>query len=369
MVIGACALLAAGLGYYKYRDIQTAIARGKAFPEPMEAVLAVTATAVERRSALTVSGVVVPIQSAELRNELPGRIVTVGFAAGASVRQGQVLIGLDTSQERAQLAEAQAAQQIARLALARAERLVKSGAGSVEARDQANAQFEEASARSRALAAAIDKKTLRAPFNGLASLHQLEVGQYLPAGSLVATLVGQDRQLWIDFSLPQSETAVGADTVVRIEANDLDLAPLDAAVIARDPSVQASSRSLRLRAVVQDPPAALLPGMLVKVHVPVGKTRQLITVPSESIRHDSLGTSVYVLREAEENGHAVLRAERRAVTVATTGLPDAIDQLVIEQGLAAGERIAASGAFKLRDGSLVQVVEANPETAARVVGQ
>jgi len=360
--------VAAVLGFYKYSAIQGAIARGNAFPEPMEAVVAVTTTGIERQSGLTVSGVVVATQSAELRNELAGRIATVGFAAGSQVTQGQLLVALDTAQERAQWAEAQASLEIARLALARAERLVKSGAGSVEARDQANAQFEEASARARALAATIDKKTLRAPFAGIASLHQLEVGQYLPAGSMVATLIGRDRNLWIDFSVPQSQADLQPETVVQIRADDLELGVLAATVIARDPSVQASSRNLRFRAELTAPPAALLPGMLVKVHVPIGDVRQLVTVPSQAIRHDSLGTSVYLLKETTESGQTRLRAERRTVVVSAVGLPDASDQLVIEEGLVAGQRIAASGAFKLRDGSLVQVVERDPAAVDRLVG-
>lgn len=368
MVIGLCLLTAAGLAFYKYSEIQSAIARGKAFPEPMEAVVAVTATAIERQSGLTVSGVVVATQSAELRNELPGRIASVGFKAGALVTQGQLLVGLDTTQERAQLAETQASLEIARLALARAERLVKSGAGSVEARDQAKAQFEEASARTRALSATIDKKTLRAPFAGIASLHQLEAGQYLPAGSMVATLVGHDQNLWIDFSVPQSQADLAPDAVVQVRADDLALGELEATVIARDPSVQASSRNLRFRAQLSAAPPGLLPGMLVKVNVPMGDVRELVTVPAQAIRQDSLGACVYVLKEINENGQNKLRAERRPVVVSAVGIPDAADQLVIEAGLAAGERIAASGAFKLRNGSLVQVVERDPASVDRIVG-
>lgn len=368
LVILGCLAVAAALGWYKYQQIQTAIARAKAFPEPMEAVVAVIAQAVDRQSGLTVSGVVVATQSAELRNELPGRIAKVGFAPGSSVTRGQLLLGLDTTQETAQLAEAEATREIARLALARAERLVRSGAGSVEARDQANAQFEAASARARALAATIDKKNLRAPFDGVASLHQLEPGQYLAAGSLVATLVGRGGSLWVDFALPQShaETTVGTD--VEIIADDLDLPPLKAPVLARDPSVQAASRNLRLRASLDSPPATLLPGMLVKVHVPMGDVRSLVSVPAQAVRRDSLGASVYVLTDVEEEGGRKLRAARRSVRVASTGLPDDADHLVIEEGLRAGERIAASGAFKLRDGSQVLVVETDPAAEQRLVG-
>lgn len=368
LVIFTCFVIAAGLGWYKYQQIQSAIARAKSWPEPMEAVVAVTARAIDRQSGLTVSGVVVPTRSAELRAELAGRIARVGFEPGSRVTAGQLLLALDTTQEVAQLAEAEATREIARLALARAERLVKSGAGSVEARDQANAQFEAAAARARALSATIEKKTLRAPFEGVASLHQLEPGQYLAAGSLIATLVGGGEKLWVDFALPQSHSATAVGTTVEIIAEDLDVAPLNAIVLARDPSVQAASRNLRLRAEIAAPPGQLMPGMLVKVHVPMGKPRTLVSVPAQAVRRDSLGASVYVLRDVDENGVKKLRASRRSVQVANTGLPGDADQFVIEEGLAAGERIAASGAFKLRDGSLVQIVESDPAAENRLVG-
>ncbi len=368
LVIFGCLAFAAGLGWYKYQQIQAAIAMARAFPEPKEAVVAVTAQAIDKQSGMTVSGVVVPTQSAELRIELPGRIARVGFAPGSTVSRGQLLLALDTSQESAQLAEAEATQKIARLALDRAKRLVISGAGSVEARDQANAQFEAASARARALSATIAKKTLLAPFDGVASLHQLEPGQYLAAGSLVSTLVGRGAKVWVDFALPQSHAETTVGTSVEIIAEDLDLPPLKAPVLARDPSVQAASRNLRLRAELESPPPTLLPGMLVKVRVPMGNVVSLVSVPAQSVRRDSLGASVYVLTEVEEEGGKKLRAMRRAVRISSTGLPDDEDHLVIEEGLRAGERIAASGAFKLRDGSLVQVVERDPAADNRLVG-
>ncbi|MCP5178846.1 MAG: efflux RND transporter periplasmic adaptor subunit [Pseudomonadales bacterium] len=369
LVIGVCAAIAGGLGYYKYEQIQAAIARGKAYPEPVEAVQEVFARAVERQGGLDVSGVVVATRSAELRNELAGRIVNVGFAPGAPVHAGQLLLALDTSQERAQLAEAEANREIARLALNRAQRLVKSGAGSVEARDQANAQFEAASARASALAATIAKKSIVAPFAGIASLHQLEPGQYLAAGSVVASLIGVDEALWVDFALPQSHAGIREGTTVTIDANDLDLPPFNATVIARDPSVQESSRNLRLRARVDAPPTTLLPGMLVQVKVPLGESRSLVTVPAKAVRQDSLGASVYVLESVDENGQQRLRAQRRAVQVARSAAPDQQDWLVLEAGVTAGERIAASGAFKLRDGALVKVVDGSDGEADRVVGR
>lgn len=367
-VVVICFGLAGALGTYKYNQIQAAIERGKSFPEPAEAVEVYSVKEISRQASLSVTGEVVATQSATLQNELKGRIVLVGFAPGAVVRQGQVLLQLDISQEQAQLAEARADQQIAKLALERAERLVRNGAGSVEARDQGRAQFDAARARVTAFSALIDKKTLRAPFDAIASLHQLENGQFLDAGTEITELVGVSDYIWIDFALPQDNARISIGSTVNIEVSESGPA-LTAKVIARDASINVRSRNLRLRAQLPSKAANLLPGMLVRITVPMGVVQMATVVPATAVRRDALGPSVYVLEEVEENGQRKTRARKRNVRVASLPSEDlAEDLVVILQGLAVGEEIAAIGAFKLRDGALVIPSEPNSDALLRPVG-
>ena len=368
-VVVICAVIAAALGFYKYNEIQAAIARGKSFPEPSEAVEIYTVRQMARRPSLSVSGEVVATQSATLQNELKGRIVTVGFAPGARVRAGQVLLQLDISQEKAQLTEARAAQQIAQLALDRAERLVASGAGSVENRDQARAQFDATRARVDALTALIDKKTLRAPFDAVTSLHQLEAGQFLDAGTEITSLVGVSDYIWIDFSLPQDSARITLGSSVEI-SDGSSSEPRVAQVIARDASINVRSRNLRLRAQLPATAADLLPGMLVRVNVPLGETETVTVVPATAVRRDALGASVYVLEAVQENGTQKTRARKRKVVLAEIrDAGQSTDMAVIQEGLMAGEQIAAVGAFKLRDGGLVTPSEPNLAARERSVGR
>ncbi len=365
----ACVLVAAALGLYKYNEIQTAIAMGAAFPEPAEAVEIYVVKSVQRRPSLSVTGEVVATQSATLQNELAGRIVRVGFAPGAQVAAGQVLLQLDISQEQAQLAEARADQKIARLALDRAQRLVKSGAGSVETRDQARAQFEAAQARVAALAALIEKKTLRAPFDAIGSLHQLEAGQFLDSGTEITRLVGVAEHIWIDFSIPQDNASIQVGSQVQILVGEAS-EPLPAQVIARDAAVNVRSRNLRVRARLPGDSADLLPGMLVRVKVPLGEESLAMVVPPTAVRRDATGSSVYVLEPVNENGQQKVRARKRPVTLAEVREADLQqDLVVILDGLSEGEEIAAIGAFKLRDGSLVNPMQADPTVMERVVGR
>ena len=365
----ACVLVTAGLAYYKYAEIQAAIAMAQAFPEPVQAVEYYDVERLERTPSVSVTGEVVARRSAELRTELRGRVVQVGFEPGAEVSEGQLLLQLDIAQERAQLAEAMSEQRIAQLALQRAERLVRSGAGSVEARDQAQARYDGSGARVQALQAVIDKKTVRAPFNGVAGLHELEIGQLLDAGTAVTELVGVADQIWIDFSLPQEHAHIGVGSLVELTRGE-GMPSYTAEVIARDAMVSTRSRNLRLRAQLAQPEdETLLPGMLVRITVELGDTQMATVVPATAVRRDAFGASVYILEQVVEDGVEKTRAAKRPVRLGQIGdLDQSSDMTVVLDGLQPGERIAAVGAFKLHDGALVASQEANKEAQERLVG-
>ena len=366
--MSVCALIALALGAYKYTEIQAAIALGESFPETVAAVEPFTVLEVTRQPELTVTGEVIALQTLALRNELAGRITAVTVTSGGAVKADQVLLQQDVSEEQAQLAEARAQQKISELALQRAQKLVRNGAGSVENRDQAQASFDAASARIRALQALIEKKTIRAPFDATASLHRLEPGQYLDAGSTIVDLVGNAERVWVDFTLPQEYADIGVGSEVRIITNQ-QTAGLQALVQARDASISSRSRNLRLRAELPQPSPQLLAGTLVQVAVPLAKQQTVVEVPVSAVRHDALGTSVYVLQDSDEQGERVTRATKRPVTAIT--LRDrggSADRIVITDGLRAGEVIAANGAFKLRDGAKVAPLPAQQVLGERRVG-
>jgi len=350
LVIGTCLAVAVGLGYYKYAQIRAAMAFAAAFPEPVMTVRAALATEALWQPAVSVSGEVVATRSVELSNELPGRIVAVGFEAGARVAAGDVLVALDTSEENAQLAAARAEVEIARLDLTRNQKLIASGAAAQEARDRAQARYDGAVAAVDRLLAVIQKKTLRAPFDAITGLHELEAGQYLDKAAAITRLIGIADSVWVDFTLPQQQAAIAIGEVVRISAPGFAEA-LNATIIARDAFVNERSRNVGFRALVTDPERRLLPGALVNVSVPVAEQQTATTVPITAVRQNAFGASVFVLVPAEEPAAAPYRAERRPVTLgAQQG-----ESIIIASGLVAGEQVAADGAFKLREGVLVNV--------------
>ena len=357
-----CLGAALGLGLFKYRQIQSAMAFAAAFPEPVETVEAFTAREALWRPTSRVTGEVVAMRSVTIQAEVAGTIVEVGVAPGARVVPGQVLVRLDTSEESANLAAAQAEAEIARLDLMRAERLLEANLGAIDARDQARARFEAAQAVARRIAAIIEKKTLRAPFAAVAGLHELARGQFLDKGGEVVRLIGSDDLVWVDFTLPQEKATLAIGESVDLYRHEGTVhvhsgqafsgkaaRAIAGKIVARDSFVNERSRNVRYRSRVQKNDFDAAPGSIVIVDAPIGPPLGATLVPANAVRRDAFGAKLFVLRPAEEGARARERAERREVKLG----PRRGELIVIASGLAPGERVAADGAFKLRDGVLV----------------
>ena len=361
IAVTACVLLFAGLAAYKVMQIRAAIAFGESFGEPSETVETVEAEMRTVQEYVSTIGEIVAPQAVTLRNELPGRIVAVNFASGSRVAQGDILLQLDITEEQAQLTSAQARAELARLDLKRSKALQGDNLVSQERIDQAVAQSSIARAEVLALQAVIDKKTLRAPFDAVAGLHQFEVGDVLQANTEITTLVGINPFTWVDFSIPDNRVGVDIGTEVMVANPTQPTEILRASVVARDSVVSAQSRNLRLRARL-DNAAGLAPNTAVNVALPVGVPQERAHVPATAVRLDGLGDYVFVL-EPEAAGTAGgqsvprYRARRQAVTV---GLQSG-QWVAILSGLGGGELVAANGSFKLRSNLLVYVGERPPE--------
>jgi membrane fusion protein (multidrug efflux system) len=351
IVVLLCVLVASTLGYIKYAQIQAAIAFGAAFPEPMESVELFIAREEVWQPTTSVTAETVAIRALDVSNEFAGRIVEVGFLPGATVVAGQVLLRLDISEERAQLAAARADAELARLALERNQKLIRSGAAAEEARDRSKAQFDSANANVTRLLAIVDKKTLRAPFDARAGLHELEPGQYLDKATVIARLIGIDSEIWVDFTLPQEQATLTPGQIVQVTTTgQSSITRIPAEIIARDAFVNEQSRNVRFRARADNRKVNMVPGSLVTVAVPLGTERLATLVPMTAVRRDTFGTNVYILVPAEEGARGAYRAEQRSVSVG----PQRDDLVVITAGVRPGEQLAADGAFKLRHGILVQ---------------
>jgi len=351
-LIGISVLLIA----WKNRDATDATA--VAPPEPAEAVTVATATSREHRRTSTSIGTVLALQSVTLRNELPGTVRHVALTPGAVVEPGQVLVALDVSVEKAELAALKAQAALAETNLQRMKRLVRNNAAPVAEEERAIAERDVALAQIERVEAIIARKTIRAPFRARIGLADLHPGQFLEAGTALTTLQGVDDATHVDFDVAQHvarELKPGHRVDLLLTP---DGAPVEARIVAVDARVDPATRNAAVRARVDQAHAALSPGASVRVRVPQGPTSKAVAIPASALRRGPAGDQVFVV-EAGPDG--TTRAHLRTVTAG----PATGNEVLILAGLAPGERVAASGSFKLREASLVAIAE-RPALAARL---
>jgi len=357
-LVGSVALLAtiAGTGgllaAWKSASARQADAAAANQPEAAESVTAAVATERAHQPATTAIGTVLALRSITLRNEIPGTVRYAGLVPGRIVDAGTVLVALDVSVEEAELRALEAQAALAQTQLARTERMAERKAASAMELDNARAERDVALAQIARTKAIIARKTIRAPFRarvGIADVHQ---GQFLEAGSLLTTLQGVDEAAHVDFSVAQAVAGgLRAGQTVSVLA---DSVPVPARIVAVDARVDPETRTATVRARVEHSDQAPAPGASVRVQVPVGAAQSAVVVPASALRKGPAGDHVFVL--ADEKGG--MRAHLRAVKSG----PILGDEVVILDGLSAGERVASSGSFKLREAALVALPNANPQT-------
>ncbi|TAJ19441.1 MAG: efflux RND transporter periplasmic adaptor subunit, partial [Planctomycetota bacterium] len=311
------------------------------------------ARSLEYQPATTVVGTVLALRSVQLRNELAGRVVESALVPGAIVDAGALLVAFDVSVEAAEVEAQRARAALADTVLERLKRAAESHGASALDVDRARAERDVAQAEVARLAAIVERKTIKAPFRARVGMADVHPGQYLDAGTELTTLQGIDDVVHVDFSVAQ---AVAAALVVggRVEITPSGAAePSAAEIVAIDARVDVRTRSAWVRAKLAAP--ALAPGSSVRVRVPIGAARDAVAIPVSALRRGPAGDHVFVIAQ-DASGQT--RAHVRAVDSGTV----IGDEVVAESGLADGERVAASGSFKLREGVLVQIA---PPAAAQ----
>lgn len=358
--VTVCALIVIILGFVKWSEITDVIEFAQSMPEYSETVDAIEVEAATYTKTVSVIGNVVIPQHVTLRNELSGKVEQVNFLSGAYVKQGDAIIELDVSNEKANLKSALASAQLAKSIYLRAKDLRANNAISNERFDQALSQQQITEAAVDVLRHTIAKKTIKAPFDGHLGIHSIKVGQYLDTMSVITSITGQQDTVWVDFFVPQFYQQLKLQQEIslsRIAINTSDNA-LTAQVIAVDDVITSTVRSRKYRAKILAATSQLDANTAISVSVPVEPTVQSIRVPNISVLRDLSGNYVYKLQK-DQNGN--LRAHRQAVTVLESGAQHS----VLGQGLSAGDLIAAPGAYKLFDGvltNIAKVIDNTPPT-------
>lgn len=345
-----------GLAAWKYFDLlqDSAVVAG---PEPAEAVTVAAARSVEHRRTSTSIGTVLALRSVSLRNEVAGTVERVNLVPGQIVEPGELLVALDVSVEQAELRSYEAQAALAQTLLDRVDDLGPAGAASVLELDRARTERDVALAQIDRAKAIIARKTIHAPFRARVGLSDLHVGQYLEAGTLLTTLQGIDEAVHVDFTAAQwvaSNLRPGdAVEVAGVGGSE----SLTAHIVAIDARVDPETRNRAVRARITDVERAPAPGASVRVRVPAGPPITAVVVPVSALRKGPGGDHVFVVT-SDANGQP--RAHLRPVQSGTV----LGNEVLITSGLAAGEQVAATGSFKLREDVLVAIAGDMPGTDA-----
>lgn len=353
LAIGVCLVIVIALYAIKASQISAAIEQAAAYPEPMETVEFATATADVWTPSIEVIAETQATQSIELRNELSGVVAEVRVRAGQTIKKGQLFLSLETIEEQAKLAAIQANLKLAETDYRRMVSVVEKGAASESSKDQAEAVRDSLLADAGELEATINKKNIRSPFDAIAGLHSLEVGQYLTPGELLTTLVGISDVLWVNFSLPQQLAKLNIGDLIQVSADGFYTGVREAYIIAKDSVANSSSRNVRFRAEIKNSDGLLISGMALVAQVPTGAKQGGQVLPVTAIRYDSNGTYVYRLEPLEPGTQRGTHRARK--TYVELGGERAQQALVLD-GLTAGDIIASVGSFKLREGILVNAL-------------
>jgi membrane fusion protein (multidrug efflux system) len=355
LMLAVVAIALTVLGTVKYQQVQAAIAQGAAYRPPPEAVTTLVARQEQWGDTLTAIGTATAVNGVTVAADLPGIVERIAFDSGRTVRQGDVLVKLDTRQEAAQLKAARAQRDLAKIHLDRIEGLRQKGVTSQAELDDARAAFTQADARVGEIEATVARKTIRAPFTGILGIRQVNLGQYLSGGDPVVPLQSL-QPIYVDFSVPQQQVgSLEVGTVVRVTPDGTAgkaTEPLTGTVSAIDSVVDSSTRNVRVQATFDNRKATLKPGMFVEAHVDLGAARSVVTLPATAISYAPYGDSVFIVEDMEgPDGTPYLGVRQQFVKVGGSRG----DQVAILSGVDPGEQVATSGVFKLRNGASVYV--------------
>ena len=347
-----------GFDQFRQKMIAQFFAGNRPAPTP---VMAVAAASEPMARYLEGIGSIVAVHQVTVSPEVSGRVTKIMFESGSTVRSGDPLVQLNDEPERADLANYVAQAHMAQLTLARNSTLAKQQFSSQQTVDQNQSELEVAEAGIARIQATIAQKLIRAPFSGDLGVRQVDLGQYLSAGTAIVTLTDLDT-LHADFTLQEqarSDLAVGQDIEVRVDSFPDRVFPAKLTTI--EPQIDPTTRSIKVQATLDNPGHLLLPGMFAVARVVLPAVPHVTTVAETSVDYTAYGESVFLLTPAgrQIDGKLVYKAVQ---TFVKSG--DRHDgKVAILDGVKPGDLVVTVGQLKLQNGA--EAVLTNSESIAK----
>jgi membrane fusion protein (multidrug efflux system) len=299
------------------------------------------------------TGTLRAVRGADLSAQASGVVDEIAFDSGNDVAAGKVLLRLKPNDDYAKLQQLQAAAELADQTYKRDQEQFAAQAISQANVDTDVSTLKTARAQVAAQQALIEEKIVKAPFAGRLGIRQVDIGQYLTAGTAVVTLQALDPIL-VDFYVPQQALAqlkIGQPVSAAVDtfANQT----FSGSIEAINSKVDASSRNVQVRASLHNPERRLVPGMFANVRVQFGETTAQITLPQTVVTYNPFGDTVFVVEKSgvDDKGNPRLTVQQRFVKLGDTRG----DQIAVLSGIKAGEVIVSGGQMKLRNGTVVVI--------------
>jgi membrane fusion protein, multidrug efflux system len=320
---------------------------------PPQAVSTAVVTLAAWQPRLEAVGSARAVNGANLSSQISGIVSVIHFESGADVKQGSPLVDLISEDDIAHLEALRATTELARLTYQRDLRLVKTKAISEQTIDSDKWTLKNDEAQVAQQQALVDYKSIKAPFSGRLGIRQVDLGQFLAAGTTVVTLQQLD-PIYVDFFLPEQALAqikVGQHVAAKIDAYPGHA--FDGAISAINSLVDIATRNVQIRATFNNPDSRLLPGMFATVDIDVGSARPLVTLPQTAIAYNSYGNIVFLVEEKGKDaaGKPLLVARQTFVTTGETRG----DQVSILSGAKEGDTVVTAGQMKLRNDTPIVV--------------
>lgn len=292
---------------------------------------------------ISLSGSIEANEQIEIRSEVSGIVENIAFTEGSAVNEGQVLFKVNDIELRAQLAQAKTKESLASENERRAKLLLQKEAISQEEYDIASADYRTAKAQTQLIQAQIGKTTVRAPFAGKIGLRSISPGTYVTPTTLIAKLVSTN-PLKITFSIPEKyATEISKNNTITFTVPNVK-ETFTAKIYALEPAIEATTRTLQIRAFTDNSNGKLLPGTFANIELPLKNIKDAIIIPTEAIVPIQDGKKVFIANHGKA----------KEVKVETLTRTD--KDVVITSGLKIGDTVLTSGVMSLKDEADIKIM-------------
>lgn len=299
-------------------------------------------------------GFIEPNQGVTLTTEVNGVIDKISFDSGSQVKEGQLLISLDSKVEKANLKSTQARLPAAEAKYKRYKGLYKKGSISKEAYDEAEANYYSLSADIESMKASIERREIKAPFSGIVGIRNVYLGQYLQPSTDIVRL--EDSSVMrLRFTVPQTDISrinIGQDIDISVDSYPNDT--FKGSISAIEPAVNIQSGLIQVQADIPNNGGKLRSGMFARAEIILPTQENQVVIPQTAITFTLYGDNVYIVSDVDGEKRVqqhVVKVGERAREIAH-----------ILEGVKAGDTVVTTGQVRLSNGAKVRIVESDATT-------